>query len=54
MLSVVLPIYGLKGYYAIYSILAIALGYACLPAVIWPVLPLIVDKKYLGLAYSIE
>ncbi len=54
LLFILLPKYGFKGLYAIIGVIGVGFGYGCIPAVIWPSLPIILEKKYTSLAYGLE
>ena len=54
LLFVLLPYYGYQGFYVVIALIGIGVGYGCIPAVIWPSIPIVVGKKHTSLAYGIE
>lgn len=53
-LFILLPYLNLIGFYCIIPILLFAIGFSIAGSTIWPIFPIIIDKKYLGLALGID
>ena len=53
-LFIMLPILNLNGYYCLIPITLFGAGFAIVVCSIWPIFPLLVEKKYLGLALGVD